>query len=257
MGRRAGSGARRLLDRWAALCVGHPRNPISSRLSGCTQSRSAGSCARSFTLAWCAAASAEEPDCSDLAPAKTVADRPGLPSCRNNREVGTIGDLSPGAAPPREFQESMGRTLYPAPIARTAHLSPAGSSAQNDRARDRQMCASAGARPLPCARQRSGRRRLVPRQSTSRDDARPDLIAGPLERAATTAPSRGCWSRLVQQGRSVGRTRRRSVPRLRACEQNARTAHPSRGGSSAQSDAALDRQIWRVRCRPSAVGWSR
>jgi hypothetical protein len=89
---------------------GHPRNPISSRLSGCTQSRPAGSCARSFTLAWCAAASAEEPDCSDLAPAKTVADRPGLPSCRNNREVGTIGDLVVADGRRRRFR-TRGTTL--------------------------------------------------------------------------------------------------------------------------------------------------
>ena len=70
---------------------GHPTNPISIRLSSCMRSCSVWSCARSFTPTWCAAASAEEPDCSDVVPAKPVADQAGLPSGRNNPKVGTIG----------------------------------------------------------------------------------------------------------------------------------------------------------------------
>ena len=76
---------------------GHPTNPISIRLSSCARSCAAWSCARSFTPTWCAAASAEEPDCSDLVPTKAVADQAGLPSGRNNPKVGTIGvRRSPG-----------------------------------------------------------------------------------------------------------------------------------------------------------------
>jgi hypothetical protein len=77
---------------WAAsYWRGHPTNPVSIRLSSCMRSCSASSCAWSFTPTWCAAASAEEPDCSDLVPAKAVADQAGLPSGRNNPKVGTIG----------------------------------------------------------------------------------------------------------------------------------------------------------------------